>query len=332
MRSIATKTLRIPGLFLLLTGAACSSTPESDGAAGSGPVGGSGNVAGTAPLAGSATAGSPSGGSPGTAGSGTSAGAPSSGAPSGGSPSGGVGGSASGGSSAGSPSGGIGGGAAGSGGSGGTPVDVCPTLPTAPLAASAITQYNDNGGWCWYQDERALVDTKAGKFVIGSVASGGSRDGDIEATVVDIAGTNKKTFTLATNLSVDDHNAPAFSLRPDGKYAAMWAGHRQDCYSYYGVFDGTAWSTTKSFNWAPKGCPWDSAMSQKITYSNLWYLDGKLFSLVRSVQTSPNFLMSGDDGGAFDFYGRLSATPTMGYVAGYYKYWGNNTDRIDFVA
>ena len=28
--------------------------------------------------------------------------------------------------------------------------------------------------------------------------------------------------------------------------------------------------------------------------------------------------------------GRLSSTPTVGYVAGYYKYWGNNVDRIDF--
>ena len=222
-------------------------------------------------------------------------------------------------------------GASGGGGSGGTGPDVCPTLPTAPLAASSITTFNDDGGWCWYQDERAVVDTKNSKFVIGSVAFNGGANGDIVAVVSDFKGTDKKKFTLATNLSPDDHNAPAFNVRPDGKISAMWAGHREDCNSYYSVFDGSAWAGTKSYNWAPKGCPWDGD-SQKITYSNLWYLDGKLYSAVRSVNTSPNLLASPDDGGSFDYYGRITATPTMGYVAGYYRYWGNNTDRLDFVA
>ena len=42
--------------------------------------------------------------------------------------------------------------------------------------------------------------------------------------------------------------------------------------------------------------------------------------------------MSSDDGESFSYFGRLSSTPTTGYVAGYYKYWSNGTDRIDFVA
>ena len=69
------------------------------------------------------------------------------------------------------------------------------TLPSGndAVAGTRIT-FNDNGGWCWYQDERALVDTANGKFIIGSVASGGSRDSDQEVVVVNIAtqsGTNK---------------------------------------------------------------------------------------------------------------------------------------------
>ncbi|HWP08252.1 MAG TPA: hypothetical protein VNN72_21070, partial [Polyangiaceae bacterium] len=40
---------------------------------------------------------------------------------------------------------------------------------------------------------------------------------------------------------------------------------------------------------------------------------------------------STDAGSSWDFYGRVSSTPTMGYVAGYFKYWGNGVDRIDFV-
>ncbi|MEI9950116.1 MAG: hypothetical protein WDO74_14370 [Pseudomonadota bacterium] len=317
---MAIRNVRFPMLLVLLGSAACSSTDKSSPGAG-----GSSNAAGSP----STTAGTSSGGA---SGSGAAGGAT---AGTGGTP-GGVAGNAT--SAAGSAgvapgtggaSGAAGGAAAGSGGGS---ADVCPTLPTAAIAADKVVQYNDNGGWCWYQDERVVVDTKASKFIIGSVASGGSRDGQVEVVISDLTGANQKKSTLG-KLDPDDHNAPAFVIRPDGKYAAMWAGHRQDCNSYYSVFDGTAWAAQKKFDWAPKGCPWDSAMSQKITYSNMWYLsaESKLFSAVRSVQTSPNFLTSSDNGDSFAYYGRMTATPTTGYVAGYYKYWGNGTDRIDFL-
>ncbi|MBN2530930.1 MAG: hypothetical protein JXR76_31375 [Deltaproteobacteria bacterium] len=49
------------------------------------------------------------------------------------------------------------------------------------------------------------------------------------------------------------------------------------------------------------------------------------------METSPHFIVSDDDGAIYKFDGRLTATDTVGYVAGYYKYWGNNVDRIDFL-
>ncbi|HYQ26739.1 MAG TPA: hypothetical protein VER04_05945, partial [Polyangiaceae bacterium] len=70
-----------------------------------------------------------------------------------------------------------------------------------------------------------------------------------------------------------------------------------------------------------------------ITYANPWYLsaEDKVYSAVRSVSTSPAFLSSADAGTSWNFYGRMTGTMTTGYVAGYFKYWGNGTDRIDFV-
>jgi hypothetical protein len=227
-------------------------------------------------------------------------------------------------------------GTAGSG-TGGSGPAACPALPTAPVAANDVIQFNDNGGWCWYQDERALVDTKNGKFVIGSVASGGSRDSDQEVVVYDIATKDKKRFTLETDLNPDDHNAPAFFLRPDGGYAALWATHRDTCYSYYSVYSGSSWSAYKKYDWTADGCPWDAASNpsppHQVTYANPWFLsaENKAYAGVRSVSTSPAFLVSSDAGSSWDFYGRISSTPTMGYVAGYFKYWGNGVDRIDFV-
>src|SRR6185369_11189194 len=101
-------------------------------------------------------------------------------------------------------------------GAGGANV-ACPSLPTAPLAASSIVQLNDNGGWCWYQDERAIVDTAGNKLIVGTVASGGTRNGDIEAVVYDLATKTAKRSRLGNLPSIDDHNSPAFALRPDGK-------------------------------------------------------------------------------------------------------------------
>jgi hypothetical protein len=221
------------------------------------------------------------------------------------------------------------GGSTGAGGStGGGGSDACPSLPTAP--ASNVITFASSGGWCWYQDERAVVDTKGGKLVIGSVVGSGNGVGNIQATVYDLAGKTGTTSKLG-NLSVDDHDAPALMVRPDGKYVAVWATHRSDCNTYYSIYDGSAWASQKTFDWKTQGCPWNGDNTHMITYSNLWYMDGKLFDVVRSVDTSPNLLSSSDDGATWSYFGRLTYTPLTGYVAGYYKYWGNNSDRIDFL-
>jgi hypothetical protein len=59
--------------------------------------------------------------------------------------------------------------------------------------------------------------------------------------------------------------------------------------------------------------------------------ENKIYSFVRSVGSSPNLLVSSNNGQTFTYGGRLTSTPQVGYVAGYYKYWGNGVDRIDFV-
>lgn len=45
--------------------------------------------------------------------------------------------------------------------------------------------FNNDGGWCWFQDERVIVHRD--KLIIGTVATGGDRAGNIEATVYDLA-------------------------------------------------------------------------------------------------------------------------------------------------
>jgi hypothetical protein len=235
--------------------------------------------------------------------------------------------------------GGAGGGAgidgSGTGGSTGTGGSCAP--PTVELtgtdavANGPLITFDDVGSWNWFQDERAVVDVENGKLVVGSVAVNGSRQGDIEAVIYDLASGEVGPPSKLGNLSVDEYNAPALVVGPNGKYVAVWAGHRTDCNTYYSIYDGSAWSEQMTFDWTEQGCPWDGDSTHMVTYSNVWFMDGELFDIARSVGTSPNLLSSSDSGATWSYCGRLTtATPTV-YVAGYYKYWGNNTDRIDFV-
>jgi hypothetical protein len=207
------------------------------------------------------------------------------------------------------------------------------TLSGADAVAGTLIKFNDNGAWCWYQDERALVDTKANKLLIGSVASGGSRNGYVEAVIYDLAAKKSTLYTVSTSIAanIDDHNAPAFVIRPDGKYLAMYSTHRVDCITRASIFDGTKWGAEYKLDWTSLGCPWAGASTNLVTYNNVWYLGTSVYDGVRSVGTDNAFLSSSDDGATFSYYGRLMSTKQVGYVAGYYKYWGNNTDRLDFV-
>lgn len=47
-----------------------------------------------------------------------------------------------------------------------------PMRPSSPQAAPSPQVINPDGAWCWFQDERALVDPEAGLLVVGSIASG----------------------------------------------------------------------------------------------------------------------------------------------------------------
>src|SRR5262245_19336514 len=150
----------VAGVFCLLSSWGCSGSTSKNGDSSS--VGGSG-------VAGSANAGGLTGASGGARGSGAGAGA------SGAQPAGGGASSAAGdgvGGGAGSPDGAGG----GSGGAAGSVAEVC-APPTVTLAGSdavvgELIQFNDNGSWTWFSDERVVVDAAHGKLVIGSVASG----------------------------------------------------------------------------------------------------------------------------------------------------------------
>ena len=100
-------------------------------------------------------------------------------------------------------------------------------------ASAALVTINDAGSWNWFQDERVIVT--AGKLIVGSVADGihdRTRAGNVEVVSYDLSTSRITRFVLhhpANGVDrkrwLNDHSAPAFTVRPDGRIVAMYSLH-----------------------------------------------------------------------------------------------------------
>lgn len=196
-----------------------------------------------------------------------------------------------------------------------------------------LIQFNDNGLWCWFQDERAIVDIAKGKIIVGSSAcqtgfGGSNRTGLNEAVIFDLTTRRSTRYNLG-KLSSDDHNAPAFIIRPDGKYIAMYSDHYDQYKNRYRIFDGNSWTPEQSYDWTKR----PGGTNYTIAYNNIYYLsaEGRMYNFSRANNRSPNFIVSDNMGDTWTFGGQLTTNSSNSYNKGYYKYWSNGIDRIDFI-
>lgn len=216
----------------------------------------------------------------------------------------------------------------------------CTLAEPADRVHGNLVQFSENGGWCWYQDERAIVDSQRRVLIVGGVENGAgtggpARQGDIAAIRHDLDSGTSMRFLLKDALTSfgggDDHNAPAFLLRPDGHVLTCYAGHNNDFITYCRIYDGESWGPEQTFDWnsqIPGGSNFQT------TYSNLFHLssEGHTINIARSDERSPNLMVSENWGETWSFGGLLTRPDvTIGYVNGYFKYWSNGIDRIDFI-
>ena len=213
--------------------------------------------------------------------------------------------------------------------------------PQQDVVHGNLIQFSQNGIWCWFQDERAVVDTNANKLVVGYIQNkgglgGSGADGDVSAAIWDVErGTATRSVLKHALLSYgggDDHNAPAMEVLPNGKYIAMYSGHNNDYNTFYRIYDPAngLWSPEETFDWSaqPGGADF------KTSYNNTYYLadEGRVYNLSRGNGAgSPNIMTSTDMGETWSYGGQLTFNDIPGYVQGYFRYWGNGTDRIDFI-
>ncbi|MBN1603272.1 MAG: BNR-4 repeat-containing protein [Chitinispirillaceae bacterium] len=186
----------------------------------------------------------------------------------------------------------------------------------------------DDGAWCWFQDERVVIDTIKGKMIVGTA----NMQRGVDLTIFDIE-TRKvestKRFTLPSSYYPDDHNSPGILIAPNGNYIAMWAHHYDKYNTRYSIHNGNNWSSEKHFDWntIPGGT------NYTICYSNMYYLSAekRIYDFARAHNRAPNFIYSDNNGETWKYGGQLTTNEITGYNKGYYKYWGNGVDRIDFV-
>ncbi|WP_030162508.1 BNR-4 repeat-containing protein [Glycomyces sp. NRRL B-16210] len=203
--------------------------------------------------------------------------------------------------------------------------------PAEP-ATAAPTVVNDNGAWCWFQDERALVDPGSNRLVVGSIAAGEgpggeARTGNVELTVVDLGTGAAEVVVLHENLEVDDHDVPALWHRSDGRWLAVYTKHKTDDLTRWRVSepgDPTRWGPERTFDWSPH------TEGRGVTYSNLRASGGRLYCFARAVNDDQCALVSDDEGDTWAYAGKLFTRPKVGYVNGYTRY-ASDGERIDLV-
>ena len=225
-----------------------------------------------------------------------------------------------------------------------------------------MIELNANGGWCWYQDPRVIVDPSDGAVLFASVANrsgadGERRNGDIDVTRFsppDRAETTALAKIPTLGLG-DDHNAAALWQRPDGRYLAVYTGHLYGSglndsargkdtapTSFSRVsrapHDAAEWGPERGFSW-PANDPTGNG-NHDVTYANLLHLAeeggerGRLYNFARAAGRAMHVAYSDDWGDTWAYGGILSLPPGTGraYSNGYFKFCGNGRDRIDFIA
>lgn len=155
-----------------------------------------------------------------------------------------------------------------------------------------ITTFMKDGGWCWYQDPRAIINN--GKLIIGGVSG---ESGDIKIGIYDLVENEQLgSVVLHKNFQADDHDAPAFYIRPDGSILAVYAKHGNEPIHYYSIS-----SPDNYLEWSePKKFIHDyNSKNKGVTYMNLYYMENEklLYNFFRDGPNfNPAFITSADHG------------------------------------
>lgn len=197
-----------------------------------------------------------------------------------------------------------------------------------------------NGGWCWFQGERAVVVQD--RLIFTSIAGDegeGCHAGDLVATMHDFTSHQTSHFTLHDRFHRDDHDVAGLCVLPDERVLAVYGKHGNDRFQRWRSTtrpaDISAWSEEQTLD-----------VGAGYTYSNVFRLsaeNGRLYNFHRGAGFNPNCTISDDDGRTWRYGWRLIAW-TRADLAGdarftgldgsrpYLRYASDGRDAIHFIA
>ena len=187
-----------------------------------------------------------------------------------------------------------------------------------------FTVFMTHGGWCWYQDPRAIVHDD--KLFIGSVRGNG--DGPAYVGVYDLLKQRPVGIALMNaDFKRDDHNAPVFYARPDGSVLAVYALHHGDEFHRSRTSEpGEPLKWSEEVRQARKS----PNPNDRVTYMNLFYLknEATLYNFFRFIDFNPTLITSQDHGATWDEPVHFFANEVGGRHRPYPRYASNGTDTI----
>ncbi|MCA9236788.1 MAG: BNR-4 repeat-containing protein [Planctomycetales bacterium] len=236
-----------------------------------------------------------------------------------------------------------------------------PETPTGIVHGNLI-QFDSDGNWTWYTDERAIVDPNNGHVLVNSVGfdetvQGGGYPGNVDVVNFNPT-TGRRVRSRLSNqtgnpqIQNDDHNVGALLVLPDGRYLAMYANHGNngglgDEWSRWRRSikpgDSTSWTEEQLFNWheeVPGANETGSTETGNVSYHNLFYLsaEDQVYNISRShgqlstngaSQNMPNIMRYDMATNTVEWGGQLLESQAQGYSA-YPKYVSNGVNRIYF--
>lgn len=193
-----------------------------------------------------------------------------------------------------------------------------------------------NGAWCWFEDERVIIDTSdpARPLLVASTISAatGAEAGDVDLLWRNLATGEQGDFELANQFEQDDHDSAALFQRPDGRYLAMYSRHGTDNFTRWRIStnpgDPTAWGPEQTLN-----------NGAGATYNNVYHLPndnggaGRTYNFTRATNYDPTVQVSTNHGTTWTAAGKLlteggsSDRPYVRYAASDERIFVFTTDR-----
>ena len=171
-----------------------------------------------------------------------------------------------------------------------------------PLGAVEPVLVKANGGWCWFQGQRALgIDGKVFLTTIAGDNHGSWDAGDLVATSYDVKDGAATHYRLHPRFQRDDHAVAGLCELSDGRLLAVYGKHGRDqlqrSRSTVDAGDIGEWTDEKTFD-----------VGASYTYSNVYRLaaeENRIFNFHRGRGFNPNCTASDDGGATWNYQWKL---------------------------